>query len=137
MIIHRLFFRGMVFAFMTIQAGAASVSVRDFGAVGDGVALDTAAIQKALDNVAGGGGGTVRVPAGNYVTGSLVMKSHTTLHLDAGASLTGSSNRDDYPIVTARWEGLETNCHRALIWAEQADDIAITGDGVIEGNKAV
>lgn len=120
-----------------LHASSAEVSVRDFGAVGDGMALDTAAIQKALDSVSGSGGGTVRVPAGNYVTGSLVMKSHTTLHLDAGASLTGSSNRDDYPIVTARWEGLETNCHRALIWAEHADDIAITGDGVIEGNKAV
>ena len=135
---HSTLGRGVVLlAFVAAQAGAASVSVRDFGAAGDGVALDTVPIQKALDNVADSGGGTVQVPAGNYVTGSLVMKSHTTLHLDLGASLLGSSNRDDYPIVTARWEGLETNCHRALIWAEQADEIAITGEGVIEGNKVV
>jgi polygalacturonase len=113
------------------------VSVRDFGAVGDGKTPDTAAIRKAMDTVASQGGGEVLIPAGRYVSGSLVMKSHTTLHLDAGATLLGSSKRDDYPIVTARWEGRETNCHRALISAERAEDIAITGAGVIEGNPAV
>ena len=115
----------------------ARLSVRDFGAVGDGNALDTAAIQKALDAAAKSGGGEVRVPAGRYLAGSLVLKSHTTLHLDAGTSLLGCSNRNDYPIVRARWEGIETNCHRALISADHAEDIAITGPGVIEGNPAV
>ena len=114
-----------------------SVSVRDFGAAGDGKIPDTAAIQKALDTVASQGGGEVLLPAGRYISGSLVMKSHTTLRLEAGATLLGSSNRDDYPLVPARWEGRETNCHRALISAEHADDIAITGAGVIEGNPAV
>ena len=66
----------------------------------------------------------MRVPAGRYVSGSLVLKSHTTLHLEAGAVLLGSSNRNDYPIVQARWEGNETNCHRALISADQAENIA-------------
>jgi len=118
-------------------ASPASVSVRDFGAVGDGETLETATIQKALDAVADRGGGVVQVPAGRYVTGSLVMKSHTTLHLETGASLLGSTNADDYPIVRARWEGIETNCHRGLISADHAKDIAITGSGVIEGNPAV
>jgi len=114
-----------------------SVSVRDFGAVGDGKASDTAAIQKALDTVATKGGGEVLIPAGRYISGSLVMKSHTTLRLDGGATLLGSSNRDDYPIVQARWEGRETNCHQALISAGKAEDITITGAGIIEGNPAV
>jgi polygalacturonase len=117
-----------------VDASIASVSVRDFGAVGDGQAIETAAIQKALDNVASKGGGEVQIPAGRYVTGSLVMKSHTILRLDAGAVLLGGSNQDDYPIVRARWEGIETDCHRALISADHAEDIAITGAGVIEGN---
>jgi polygalacturonase len=118
-------------------ASPVSLSVRDFGAVGDGKALDTAAIQTALDTAADRGGGEVRIPAGRYVAGSLVMRSRTTLHLDAGATLTGSDKRDDYPIVQARWEGNETNCHRALISAVKAKDIAITGAGVIEGNPTV
>ena len=118
-------------------ASSVSVSVRDFGAVGDGKTPATAAIQKSMDTVASKGGGEVLIPAGRFVSGSLVMKSHTTLHLEAGATLLGSSNRDDYPIVQARWEGGETNCHRALISAEHAEDIAITGAGVIEGNPAV
>ena len=116
---------------------SAAVSVRDFGAVGDGQKIETVVLQKALDSVASDGGGEVRVPPGRYVIGSLVLKSHTILRLDAGAILLGSSNRDDYPIVRARWEGIETNCHRALISADHAEDIAITGAGVIEGNPDV
>ncbi len=118
-------------------AFAAGISIRDFGAVGDGKTLDTAAIQKALNTVASDGGGEVLIPAGRYVSGSLVLKSHTTLHLEAGAVLQGSANPDNYPIVQARWEGIETNCHQALISADHAEDIAITGAGIIEGNPAV
>src|SRR5579862_7790393 len=70
-----------------------SLSVRDFGAIGDGKTLNTAALQKALD-AAAKAGGVVRIPVGNYVTGSLVLKSHTTLHLDSGARLLGSANED-------------------------------------------
>lgn len=123
----------------TFAGGAvpASVSVRDFGAVGDGKSIDTAAIQRALDTVAKSGGGEVTIPAGHYITGSLVLTSHTTLNLDGGAFLIGSSNRDDYPIIRARWEGIETNCHRALICANHAADITIKGAGAIEGNAAV
>lgn len=118
-------------------AAVASLSVRDFGAVGDGKTADTVAFQKALDTAAQSGGGTVQVPEGRYVIGSLELKSHTTLHLEAGAILKGSGNRNDYPLVRARWEGIETNCHRALLYAHNAEDIAITGAGVIEGNAAM
>jgi polygalacturonase len=111
--------------------------VRDFGAVGDGQASDTAAIQKALDAAAADGGGEVQIPAGHYLTGGLVLKSRVSLHLDADAILKGSGNIDEYPIVQARWEGMETNCHRALICADHAEDVAITGTGVIEGNSTV
>ena len=125
------------FNFPSVPATAATNSIIDFGALADGQTAATAAIQKALDTAAGQGGGVVLVPAGYYRTGSLVLPSHTSLHLDAGATLLGSTNAADYPIITARWEGVETNCHRALISASQAEDIAITGAGVIEGNPAM
>jgi hypothetical protein len=124
------------FTLVSLAADSSIISVRDVGALGDGKTVDTVAFQKALD-AASKIGGEVTVPAGNYVIGSLAMKSHTTLYLEAGARLKGTANADDYPIVRARWEGIESTCHRGLIFAEHAEDIAITGPGVIEGNVAV
>lgn len=86
-------------------AAATEVSVRDFGAVGDGKTLDTAAIQGALDAAASKGGGAVLIPSGEYVTGSLVLKSHTTLHLDAAATLLGSTQ-----FGTLNWLRLPVVC---------------------------
>ena len=121
----------------SVALKAGTISVTDFGAVGDGQTSATSAIQKALDTAASQGGGVVQLPAGRYRTGSLMLPSHTTLYLEAGAFLLGSTNAADYPIITARWEGIETNCHRALISAAHAENIAITGAGVIEGNPAM
>lgn len=114
----------------------AAFSVRDFGARGDGTNVDTVAIQKALDE-AGRRGGEVVLPAGRYVSGSLVLPSHTTLRLERGAALLGSGEKKDYPLVTARWEGIDRECHRSLLWAEKAEDLAIVGEGTIEGNPVV
>lgn len=115
----------------------AAHSVRDFGAVGDGTNVDTLAIQKALDQAATAGGGEVTIPAGRYIAGSLVLKSHTTLRLEKDAVLLGSGNKEHYPLVTARWEGQERECHRSLLWADHAEDVAIVGEGIIEGNPSV
>ena len=71
-------------------------NVRDFGAVGDGVTLDTAAIQGAVDACAAAGGGRVTLPAGRYLSGSVFLKSHVELHLEMGAVLRGSTDLDDY-----------------------------------------
>jgi polygalacturonase len=116
---------------------AAPVNVRDTGATGDGKTLDTAAMQKAIDTVAAAGGGVVQVPAGTYLCGSIELKSHVTLDLDTGATIKASSNADDFPIVTALWEGLPWPCHEALIFADHARDIAITGSGSILGDENV
>lgn len=112
-------------------------NVRDFGAVGDGTNKDTVAFQQALDGCAAAGGGVVVVPAGNYLIGSLELKSHTTLRLEQDAHLLGSPDLDDYPVMKVRWEGKWIDGHRALIAAHDADQIAIVGPGKISGNPAL
>src|SRR5271157_799329 len=72
--------------------------VRALGATGNGIVKDTAAFQKALDACAAGGGEVV-VPAGNYLIGSVVIGSHTTLRLEKGAALLGSPDAGDYPLI--------------------------------------
>jgi len=111
----------------------APLDARDFGALGDGRTKDTDAIQKALDACAKAGGGTVVVPRGVYLIGSIVMGANTTLQLERGANLTGSAETNDYPIVRIRWEGEFAEGHRALISAQNADHVAILGPGSIFG----
>jgi polygalacturonase len=112
---------------------SAYLNVREFGARGDGRSSDTAAVQKALDKCAAGGGGTVMVPRGNYLVGSLVLGSRTTLEFDQGANLTGSSETNDYPVTRIRWEGEFALGHRALLSARNADHVSIVGPGSIFG----
>ncbi len=123
-----------------MAARAAQPNVYDAhrsGAVGDGVTKDTAAIQTAIDTAAAAGQGTVYFPPGTYLTGSIELKSHVTLNLAAGAVLKGSPDAKDYPIIQARWEGIERKCHEALIYAHDAQDIAITGSGSVIGEGKV
>ena len=113
---------------------ASTYDVRAFGAAGDSQTLDTASFQKALDQCAGHGGGTVIVPAGKYLIGNIELKSNTTLRLERDATLLTSLNPDDYPIMNVRWEGKWRAGHRALIFADHASHIAILGPGKIEGS---
>lgn len=104
--------------------------VRNFGAIADGVTNTTPHLQAAIDTCATKGGGTVIVPAGTYVTGTLWLRSNITLHLEAGAILLGSDNFDDFPIWSSRWEGDAVKKGRAsLICGEGLENVAITGAG--------
>jgi polygalacturonase len=114
-----------------------SLNVRDFGAKGDGVAVDTQAFQTALDRCAALGGGEVQVPAGDYLIGSVQLRSNTTLRLDAGATLHGTPNFDDYAVSQVRWEGKWIPGHVALIYAIDAENVAVIGAGKIIGNPAL
>lgn len=107
--------------------------VRAFGATGDGTNLDTAAFQSALNACRDAGGGVVRVPAGRYLIGSIVLGAHTTLQLDAHATLIGSPDIGDYPVERVRFEGEFVPGHRALISASDAPGVAIAGLGLIQG----
>jgi polygalacturonase len=123
----------VLFAATVFGADKTALSIRDFGATGDGATKDTVAIQKALDACSAGGGGTVLVPDGTYLTGSLVIGANTTLDLAGRASLIGSPDIADYPLVNIRWEGEFREGHRALIVATNAANVAITGGGSIFG----
>jgi len=115
-------------------AAPAGLDVTEFGAAGDGRALDTATIQAAIDEAAAQGGGTVFFPAGTYLTGTLFLKDHIRLHLDAGARILGSTDVDDYPaVVNAFPSRTDRYCVRALIRGEDLRNVAITGHGTIDG----
>ncbi|HEY0263043.1 MAG TPA: glycoside hydrolase family 28 protein [Granulicella sp.] len=106
--------------------------VHAYGAKGDGVTKDTAAIQKAIDDCAAKGGGTVALAGGTFVAGPIVLRSHITLDIAKDATLLGSPDHADYPRKTEfRGPG-----YQALIGAVNAEDIAITGSGTIDGNGA-
>ncbi len=112
------------------------INVKDCGAVGDGIALDTHAIQSAIDACVQTGGGTVLIPAGKFVTGAIFLRDHITLHLEAGAVLLGSEQPADYPMIHARWEGREQETHAPLIGGAGLHHIAVVGRGTIDGRGA-
>lgn len=111
--------------------------VGDAGAVGDGVTVCTPALQRAIDTCAQAGGGTIFVPAGNYLTGTLWLRSNITLHLDAGARLIGVGDVSAFPVWASKWEGTAEPSHAGLIAGEGLENIAITGRGTIDGGGPV
>jgi len=113
--------------------GQSVFSIRDYGAVGDGRTLDTPAIQAAIEACSRAGGGMVYVPAGGYVTGSVFLRSDITLYLDAGATLLGSLEVADYPVVDNRWEGASRRTYAPLIGGDDLENIAVIGQGTVEG----
>jgi hypothetical protein len=108
--------------------------IRDHGATGDGVRLETAAIQAAIDACSAAGGGTVLVPPGVYLTGTLWLRSDVTLHLAAAATLLGSTDPGDYATGIAGCCFVnESALDKCLLYAQDARRIAITGQGTIDG----
>jgi polygalacturonase len=112
------------------------INIKDCGAVGDGITLDTRAIQSAIDSCAQAGG-TVLIPAGKFVSGAIFLRNHVTLHLEAGAVLLGSEQPNDYPMIHARWEGREQETHAPLIGGSGLKNVAVVGRGTIDGRGAV
>lgn len=109
-------------------------TVFDFGARGDGITLDSLALQEAIDRCAADGGGTVCIPAGRYLCGSLFLKSNVTLHLAAGAVLLGSRDPDDYAAPFSEFrDAVGVTRGSALINAYQQENIVIEGRGIIDG----
>ena len=113
-----------------------SVTLTDFGAVGDGTTLCTDAFAQAFEALEKRGGGRLIVPDGIWFTGPVGLKSHTELHLADNAVIVFSADQDLYPIIDTNFEGLDLKRCLSPIHAEGATDIAITGKGIIDGNGA-
>ncbi len=133
-------FRNALLAMLPLLTfGCATVApqkfvVTDFGAVADAKTLNTAAIQKAIDAAAAAGGGTVVIPAGKFLSGSIFLKPGVELWLDEGAVLFGSNNIEDYPKRETRIEGHFEPWRMALVNAQQLDHVRIGGKGRLDGN---
>lgn len=97
----------------------------------------TSELQNMIDNCAAHGGGTVLVPPGRHVTGTLKLRSHVRLHLEPGAVLEGSRSLADYEVLPGPFRGYTDNyTDKSLIYAESAEDVSIEGRGVIDGQGA-
>lgn len=111
-----------------------SVNITQYGAVSGGKVKNTEAFKKAITDVNQKGGGTVNVPRGIWLTGPIELKSNINLHLEDGAFVVFSRDKKDYPLVDISFEGLETTRCLSPIWARNANNIAITGNGIVDGS---
>jgi polygalacturonase len=140
-----LIFGVFLFLVSVAQAQQAGIyNVKDYGAVGDGTHLDTESVNAAINAASKAGGGTVLLPAGEYVCFSVRLKSNVNLHIGAGATIV-AANMDEHE---GRYDDPEPNIwgdslhyqdfghshfHNSLIWGEGLENVSITGSGLIHG----
>lgn len=110
-----------------------SVSIVDFGAVGDGQTLNTKAIADAIAEVSGKGGGKVIIPRGLWLTGPIILKSNINIFTEEGALVIFSSDKDLYPLIKTSFEGSNTVRCTSPIYGKDLENIAFTGKGVFDG----
>ncbi len=121
-----------------LSAEAKSYDVCSYGAINDGKTLATQAINKAITDCNAAGGGTVVVPTGTYLTGTIILKDNVELYLERGSKLLGSTSYADYPLIQPTTYRSLKDIHgwAALIYADGAKNIAICGAGTIDGQGA-
>lgn len=112
-------------------------SITDYGAVKDGVTLNTKSIQSAIDDCAKNGGGTVLIPAGFWLTGPIVLASNVEIHAKQGALISFTPDKTQYPLISSFFEGVEAARCQSPISAKNAENIAITGKGIWNGSGNV
>lgn len=127
-----------IIAAASLAAESRVFNIMEHGAKGDGMTLETAAINKAIDTASAAGGGQVLIPPGRFLSGTVKLKSNVALVLEAGATLVGTTNLTEYTQATppngmpeARWG----KWHRALLVGENVENVTIAGQGTIDGNK--
>jgi polygalacturonase len=141
-------FAGLVLAgLLAAQVRAETFDVRKYGAMGDGKAIDTPAVNKAIEAAAAAGGGTVLFPAGTYACFSIRLKSNVALYLDQGATILAASpgEQGGYdPAEENEWGDKHkyqdfghSHWHNSLIWGENLQNISILGPGMIHGKGLI
>lgn len=118
----------------TVCLHAAVFDITSFGAKADGKTQNREAIDKAMEAAAAAGGGTVSVPAGTWISGSIRLRSNVTLRLERGAVIEASSDPSAYdPPEPNQWDKFQdfghSHFHDSLIWGENLENIAIVGGG--------
>ncbi len=109
--------------------------VRARGATGDGKTLDTAAVQRAIDDCSAAGGGMAYVPPGEYLIGSIELGSNVNLHLEAGSRLVASTDRSHYRPLNLGVVDAGLNYNEGhLIFARDAENVALSGMGTVDGH---
>jgi polygalacturonase len=116
---------------------ANTVTITQYGGTAGGKVKNTEAFKKAIEDLSKKGGGKLVVPRGIWLTGPIELKSNINLHVEEGAFLIFSKDKDDYPLVDVSFEGLNTVRCQSPISARNASNIAITGKGVIDGSGDV
>lgn len=116
----------------------ATYDIRDFGAVADDEThLNHGAINAAIGACSRDGGGTVLVPAGTWHTGPVTLRSNVNLHLAEGARLLFTFDLSQYPVVLTRWEGMDCYNYQPMIYAYDAENVALTGKGTVDGGGSL
>ncbi|TWJ02338.1 polygalacturonase [Mucilaginibacter frigoritolerans] len=125
---------------ISYAARITNFNVKDYGAAGDGINLDSKAINKAIDAASAAGGGTVYLPAGNYLSGSIHLKSNISLFIDQGATIIAAPvsaangyDEEEASVNTIYQDSGHSHWHNSLIWGENLHDVSILGQGQIWG----
>jgi polygalacturonase len=113
---------------------ADTFNIKSFGAVNDGITLNTTSINKAIAACSQKGGGVVLVPGGLWLTGPIELKNNVNLHINRDAVLMFSADFNQYPIVEGYYEGVKAGRCQSPISGRNLENIAITGTGIVDGN---
>jgi len=129
-----LLFLILIPGFIRAESPNGWINITDHGADPTGRIKCTEIINNLIETMAGKGGGTLFFSAGTFLTGPVILKSNITLYLDAGSVIKFSDDFDDYlPMVQSRWEDVRVKNFKSQIYAYQCENIAIRGDGHLEG----
>jgi polygalacturonase len=120
-------------AVKTTSFRADTFAITKYGAVADGLTSNTAAFRQAVAACSQAGGGVVLVPAGQWLTGPVELKSNVNLHLAAGALVQFSGKMADYQLIKTSWEGLAAVRNQPLLYGKDLENVAITGVGIFDG----
>lgn len=112
-------------------------NIKNYGAVADGITLNTKSINTAITTCSSKGGGVVLIPGGLWLTGPIVLKSNVNLHIDRAALIQFTDDKSQYPLVEGNYEGHAAVRNQSPVSGTDLENIAITGGGIIDGNGGI